>query len=166
LAVLAFAVQAAAPAAAQTTGEVLNKFRMIGTRAVDCSQPPSGPNPYIVNHIEPDGRIMSDFVGPNGKILSSTEILDAVELAPDKLRIKIVSAKDPKDRLTVTMLVTGQGTRSLSSVLGNGQEIIADGRIVAANRETDWLQFCPAKPAVPAESGMPPHQGGAGNPGN
>ena len=164
---LVFAVQAAAPAAAQTTGDILSKFKMIGARAVDCSLPPSGTNPYIVNRIEPNGKIMSDFIGPNGKVLSSTEILDAVEVAPDKLRIKLVSAKDPKDRVTVTMLVTERGTRSLSSVLNDGKEIIiADGRILAADRETDWLHFCPDKSPVPAEHGAPSRQGGAGNPGN
>jgi hypothetical protein len=163
---LVLAVQAAAPAAAQTTGDILGKFKMIGTRAVDCSLPPSGTNPYIVNRIAPDGKVMSDFIGPNGNILSSTEILDAAEIAPDKLRIKIVSAKDPKDLLTVTMLVTEQGTRSLSSVLNDGKEIIiADGRILAANRETDWLHFCPEKPPVQAEYGVRGRQG-AGNPGN
>ena len=163
---LAFVVQSVAPAVAQTTGDVLNKFGMIGTRAVDCGLPPSASNPYIVNRIAPDGKIMSDFIGPNGKTLSSTEILDAVEIEPDKLRIKIVSAKDPKDRLTVTMLVTEHGTRSLSSVLNDGKEIIiADGRIVAANRETDWLHFCPTTPPVPAEHEAPSRQGGAGNPG-
>ena len=160
-------MQAGAPAAAQSISDVLSKFKMIGARAVDCSLPPSASNPSIVTRIEPAGKNKSDFIGPNGKVMSSTEILDADEIAPDRLRIKLVSAKDAKDRLTVTMLVTEQGTRSIRSVVNDGKEIIiADGRILAANRDTDWLHFCPDKPRAPAESGAPDRRGGAGNPGN
>ena len=139
---LGLALQAASPATADSIADILQKHKIIGTRAEDCSRPPGRSNSYIVYRVENDGSIKSDFIGEDHKVFSSTAVFSAEEIAPDKIRITQESAARAGEKLTVTMLINEKGTRTLSSVLDNGKAIIADGRIVAADRETVWLYFC------------------------
>ena len=152
---LALALQEASPAAAGSIADVLQKHKIIGTRAEDCSRPPGRSNSYIVYRVESDGSVKSDFIGEDHKVFSSTAVFSAEEIAPDKLRITQESAANAAEKLTVTMLISDKGTRTLSSVLDNGKEIIANGRIVAADRETVWLYFCGGKAQFSVQSMVP-----------
>jgi hypothetical protein len=131
---------AAAPAQAGADSDVLTKFGLIGSWAIDCRAPPSMANPFQTFVPSNEGQPTRQLITGNPDYDRIEPISDAILIAPDRLRLSF-----PQNGITVTIvLVKNQGrVRPLESTTSTGETVVSGGVVQRNGQETSWLEKCP-----------------------
>ena len=140
IAALTAAMALIGPAVAADSDE-LKKFGLIGTWAVNCAQPDSASNPYVIYAVKDGSPFwilrMGDLQARYGmrqlKVIGE-DVLDYID-GPDQAgRMHHMQLKK-----------TGARFRSLSSTREDGSAVIADGKFVASGAPTLVFENCPSR---------------------
>ena len=126
-------------ASAQTIGEVITKWGLVGTWAADCQQPASRSHWHITYVLRSDGgaNSMRDLGDPS---LNHTRAFVSARLEPDgKLEVTV----DPQSPFTYLLVKGTDGRiRSLSGRLANGEYTVRDGIFTHNGQPTLWQTRC------------------------
>jgi hypothetical protein len=127
-------LKACGQASAEDTTEAnLDRFGLLGTWAVDCSQPASASNPHLIylqGRALPE-RILKMGVSREQRFeMRDLRTVGAGRLAYHDLQ---VGAKRGYD---VILEIAGGRLRSVSSVAADGQVLVRDGRVLATGQTT------------------------------
>jgi hypothetical protein len=136
------------PAAAGPDSDVVRRFGLIGTWAVDCSRPPSDDNTYEDYAPSEAGyptrtwyRKQSDRNRP----AQSFEMRNAHIVESGRLAYLDIRKSDGDPTNVVTEMVNGRH-RSYASVDPNdGKVYIKDGKFVGTGKPTALFQKCPGR---------------------
>jgi hypothetical protein len=102
-----------APADAASDGDVLKKFGMLGTTAVDCAAPPSPGNPYVIFAVSPQGKATRTLKMMDPGLDATLAIRKLRLLAPDTLQFNETGRQS---ELTITLVKIAGKFRSWRSV--------------------------------------------------
>jgi hypothetical protein len=119
--------------AEDATDAILDRFGLLGTWAVNCSQPPSASNPHLI-HLR--GRAFPErILKMGGSREQRFEMRDLRAVGSERLAYYDlqVGAKRGYD---VILEIAGGRLRSLSSVAADGRVLIRDGRMLATGQPT------------------------------
>ena len=133
-------VFALAPAAA-SAGD-LGKGDLIGTWAVDCSQPPSGGNIFEYFSLLPDGTVRyQPVISENRGLLPSQTLSNFTPLGGGLLRAKFVRDTDG-DITLVTISIADKHLWSQRSVDPDGTLHVEGGNFVGDGQPVPHLAKC------------------------
>lgn len=138
----------AGPAAADTVQQVLEKYRLLGVFAADCSRPPDQRNIYqVIREIDANSAQIDAMSGL--VTVDATFFADKAEaVGPTALRI-VGTVNDVP--LEVTWQVERDRQRFLDIKL-KGAVITRDGTDLVGLQSHAWLQRCPPPGETPAQS--------------
>jgi hypothetical protein len=127
-------------ASAASVAETIEKYRLTGTWAVDCTSPPSPQNPHVVYQLLGADRLQRETrVGP-GQNPEPSVATAIVEIGPGEL---MMSWKSSAGGIT-NRVRAGQGAMQvMDSTLDTGQKIFANGRRVRDDAEAPKFNKCP-----------------------
>ena len=137
----------------------LRDFDLLGRWAIECTRPASPMNEHSLFSLTSLGSawVLNDF-GPDydGMVY---RIVDAKQVAPDKLSLRQVLATDDSIVLDVVMIKDGERIRIWSSRTVEGNVLVTDGMVAPANEQrTRWAGRCGERRAMQPSS---PIDGGA-----
>jgi hypothetical protein len=126
------------PASAQTL-EALRSWNLFGTWAPDCTKPPALDNTHAT-YVQSGSsvRLHRDF----GQGRDSHPVIGASAKADGTLTIRIAFSNPPQTRVNVFGKGTDGRIRTLVSHDSKGRYTIRDGKLVGANKPTEWLSRC------------------------
>ena len=140
IAALAAGVALIGPAVAADSDE-LSRFGLIGTWAVDCAQPDSASNPYVIFAVK-DGAPF--WILRMGDLQARYGMRQLKAIGADVL--DYTDGPDQAGRTHHMQLKkTGARFRSLSSMREDGSAVIADGKFVASGAPTPVFENCPSR---------------------
>jgi hypothetical protein len=128
-----------APADAASDGDVLKKFGMLGTTAVDCAAPPGPSNPYVIFAVSPQGKATRTLKMMDPGLDATLAIRNLRLLAPDTLQFNETGRQS---ELTITLVKVAGKFRSWRSVRADGTVLIADGKFPTTSKPTLAFTFC------------------------
>jgi hypothetical protein len=135
---------AAAPALAQTPGNMLAELGVLGRWAADCSRPPGGNNPHTVYERGPDGvRAQYRVIFDGGS--STTRSVDNVRvLGPDTIAMRFTTLTGASAGLAfdITMLKEPTRYKVIGSVGSDGKVYIKDGIVTGTGAPNPWQNRC------------------------
>ena len=138
----------ASAALAQTVKDVFEKLDLIGRYAIDCKQPNTDQNLYIVHRLEGDRVRREQFTGPNNRQFSML-----VEQARQSKPSEITYTGQREDgRYTSIMRLDGKRMRVMESTKEGSGGVIAGGRLTNG-RDVPWFEKC-LGPEVKSVSGV------------
>ncbi len=126
-------------AIAQTVTDTLGRWGMLGTWALDCSQPPSRSNGYL-SYVAKQGGAFHER--EFGDARDSSRILSARMTANGLLEVRIdyTSISQIRD---ISFFKAGDGRiRSMSNRIVNGEYSIKDGNFVSNGNPSPWQIRC------------------------
>ncbi len=131
---------AAVPARAGADSDILTKFGLIGSWAIDCHAPPSLANPYQTFVPSNEGQPTRQLIVGNPDYDRMEPLSDVILIAADRLRLSF-----PQNGINVTVvLVKDKGRiRPLELATSNGQTVVSGGVVQRNGQETSWLEKCP-----------------------
>src|ERR1700680_2867507 len=144
----AAALQARGDDAVITTFE---KYKLLGTFAPNCNQPPSNGNPYfIVRPVVGAGRVVSDrMMGRGPRNIVSVVIDKATVPNPDTI---VVSGTREGQPLEISWQIENNRQRAVEATIG-GKKEISGGRWVSNGRDVGWINKCDVAGQQAASSG-------------
>lgn len=142
-AILALALLLGAPAAhAQETSiqAVFEKYNMLGTFAMNCTQPASKTNYYVVRRPLDAAHIQSDVMtGPTERLRAS--VIDRVTgLGPNEISISFTS--EGYGRASNVIRVEADRHRTLEVTNDKGEKTVVDGYQVNPRGPMPWFNKC------------------------
>ena len=120
-------------------GDVLKKFGMLGTTAVDCAALPSPSNPYVIFAVSPQGKATRTLKMMDPGLDATLAIRKLRLLAPDTLQFNETGRQS---ELTITLVKIAGKFRSWRSVRADGTVLIADGKFPKTDKPTLAFAFC------------------------
>ncbi len=139
--VLAVLVAASGVARAATTAETLAQWGLLGTWALDCSQPASSSNGYLTYRAAGTGKVFHtrDF----GSRQDSNEVVEATIGRDGMLGLVIHFPALAQTRKFVLMKGPDGRVRAMSnSTVEGAEQTIRDGRFTFNNQPTPWQVRC------------------------
>lgn len=141
--ILTLALAFGAPAAhAQDTSiqAVLEKYNMLGTFAINCTQPASMANYYLVRRPLDAAHIQSDIMtGPTERLRAS--VIDrAAGLGPNEISISFTS--EGHGRASNVVRAEADRHRTLEVTNDKGEKTVVDGYQVNPRVPMPWLNKC------------------------
>ena len=134
------------PAVAGPDSDIVRKFGLFGTWAVDCSKPPSGDNTYEEYTPSETGYPTRTWYRKKGDRYApaqSFEMRNARIAGPDRLAYLDVRKTDG-DLTNIVLAMVGNRHRSFESVdPTDGKVYIKDGKFVGSGKPTELFQKCP-----------------------
>jgi hypothetical protein len=134
------------PAVAGPDSDVVRKFGLFGTWAVDCSKPPSDDNTYQEYTPSQTGyptRTWYRKMGDRYASAQSFEMRNVRIVGSDRLAYLDVRKADG-DPTNIVLAMVGNRHRSHESVDPNdGKVYIKDGKFVGSGKPTELFQKCP-----------------------
>jgi hypothetical protein len=137
---IALAFLAATPAEAQSVRRVLSDFGFIGAWSADCGMPPASGNTRRTARSGRSGLVtFEEDLGPDYEP-NKYVVLSALRVARDAVALRVELNGERVQDLTVVK--DGRRVRTMENVGADGKAVVKDGRLVANNRETPWLNKC------------------------
>lgn len=137
---LASAVALIGPVAAADSDE-LRRFGLIGTWAVNCAQPDSSSNPYVIYAVKDGSPI---WILQMGDLQARYSVRQLKIIGEDVL--DYIDGPDQAGRMHHMQLKkTGARFRSIASTREDGSAVIADGKFVASGAPTAVFENCPSR---------------------
>jgi hypothetical protein len=131
---------AAVPAEARSVRSVLSDFGFMGAWSADCAAAPAPSNSRRTARTGRSGLVtFEEDLGPDYQP-NKYVVVGAQRLARDTVAIRVELNGERMQDLTV--LKDGQRLRTIENVGADGKAVVKDGRLVANNRETPWLNKC------------------------
>jgi hypothetical protein len=127
-----------APAGASDR-DVLMKFGMLGTTAVDCAAAPGPSNPYVIFAVSPQGQASRTLKMMDSGLDATLAIRNLRLLAPDTLQFNETGRQS---ELIITLVKVAGKFRSWRSVRADGTVLIADGKFPKTEKPTLAFTFC------------------------
>jgi hypothetical protein len=127
------------PAVSAADIDVLKKFGMLGTTAVDCATPPGPSNPYVIFAVSPQGKATRTLQMMDPGLDATLAIRNLRLLAPDTLQFNETGRQS---ELTITLVKVAGKFRSWRSVRADGTVLIADGKFPKTEKPTLAFTFC------------------------
>ena len=135
----------AAPSAAQTDGqkkvvETLEKWGLIGSWSLDCSQPPSSANGYLGYAVQDGVAVHTrDF----GDAQDENEVQQVTVNQDGSIEVVVHFEGFDQTRKYVMVKQEGKIRAFANSLADNSGVTIKDGKFVANGQETPWQTQCP-----------------------
>ena len=137
-----------APAFAETTWDVLQRFGWTGTWAASCQDAPSAKNVWTILTRDPDGVVKRKLDrGPDGPPLIS--VVDSAQVVtPSTMQVRLRN-DDPNWGamngvfFDVVQTIENDALRALQSKGSDGKDYIKDGIVIATGRPSASLHRCP-----------------------
>jgi hypothetical protein len=126
-------------AVAQSGNDAIKKFGLPGAWAVDCKQPPSSSNPYMLFGISKDGKATRVYQSDGGKNDGVFPVSNA-RLRPDG-RLEAVMQDATGNPASVVLSTEGRKLYTVTSTKG-GRVLIENGRFTNGNRDVARLDRC------------------------
>jgi len=126
---------------AQSPGDTLTRWGLIGTWALDCGQPASGSNGYLSYVRHPGGRVTHerDF----GDRRDSNEVQRAQTGRGGALELVVhFAGLGHSRRYTLVMGLDGRIKAIANSRVDGSEVTIRDGRFTANGQEAPWQVRC------------------------
>jgi hypothetical protein len=118
---------------------LFKQFGLTGNWSINCAD--RRPNTWEIRFIEQGGKVFQ--VHSNGRNENRYEILEATQLAPDRLRVRVRFTNIENDDLQTHEWVVRDGrSRTYSNISDKRGPIVADGIVITAKRETPWIERC------------------------
>lgn len=138
---------------AQPATRALRDFDLLGRWAVECTRPASPMNEHSLFSLTSVGLawVLNDF-GPDydGMVY---RIVDAKQVAPDKLSLRQVLATDDSVVLDMVIMKDSERIRIWSSQTANGNVLVRDGVIASgSDQRTRWAGRCGERKAMQPSS--------------
>lgn len=130
----------ASGAQASEDSDLLAKFGLIGSWAVDCQKPPSLSNPF-------QSFVPSNFGTPTRQLLVGNPAYDRIMpvhdvflITDDRLRL---SFEQGGLVVTVVLVKEGERIRPLEATTDRGMTTVSGGVVLGTGQPTTWLEKCP-----------------------
>jgi hypothetical protein len=136
LLLLAFGASAAH---AGTDSDLLAKFGLIGSWAIDCHAPPSVSNPFQIFVPSNYGEPTRQLIVSNPNYDRIMPIHDVFLITGDRLRLSYEQNGIP---VTIVLVKEGNRVRPLESTTGNGLTPVSGGIVQSNGQQTAWLEKC------------------------
>lgn len=141
LALIALAMMAVPGLAlADTDSDVLAKFGLVGSWALDCRAPPSLANPIETLVPSKTGEPTRHLSTGNPALDRVEPIHDVILITADRLRLSY-----PQNSITVTVVFLKENgrIRVLESTTSDGLTVVSGGIVQRNGQQTAWLEKCP-----------------------
>jgi len=129
-----------AAALAGSDSDMLAKFGLIGSWALDCHAPPSMGNPFQTFVPSNAGDPLRQLIVGDPNRDRTVPVHDVALLPHDQLQLSFA-----QNTVTVTVvLAKDKGhIRPVESITSDGQTIVKDGIVQRSGQRTLWLEKCP-----------------------
>jgi hypothetical protein len=118
---------------------LFKQFGLTGSWSINCAD--RRPSTWEIRFVEQRGKVFQ--VHSNGRDENRYEILEATQLAPDRLRVRVRFTNIENDDLQTHEWVVRDGrSRTYSNISDKRGPVVADGIIITAKRETPWIERC------------------------
>ena len=119
--------------------DALSKFGLLGSWAVDCTNPPSTANPHLAFAPSQSGYPTRTL--RMGGFSETMEMRNARIIAPDRLAY-FDAGLSPKSSFNVILAKVGERFRSYESIRTDGTHLIKEGKSVSSGNPTMVFQRC------------------------
>jgi hypothetical protein len=127
-----------ATAAVASDADVIKRFGMAGTLALNCSAPAGKDNPYMIYAAPANGKI-TRTLKMDPSIDGTFPLRNLRMVGPDSLQSDETGLQS---EVTVTMTKIGGKFRSWRSNRADGTVLIADGKFANSGKPTPAFELC------------------------
>lgn len=143
LLVLALVLATPAAANAETVGQTLRQFGLLGTWADDCSLPAADNNFHTVYAALPNGTVQRTYYNAPGKIYNQYVLQRVNRISSDQI---VYQQKGSAGRIDVVLMKAGNRYHVLSSQNENGKIYVKEGKFTentsSPGVESPWQTKC------------------------
>jgi hypothetical protein len=149
--VAALAIASIETANAQSVADTVADFGLIGTWAIDCTQPASSSNFLTVYAIKPSGEVSRTYYDQPDHVYNNYKITSAKRQAPDMLSYEQVwdfegsPANIAGDRVQVLLNMADDKLQIISSKGSDGSFFVEDRKYTSSGDASPWQLRCQAK---------------------
>ncbi len=118
---------------------IFEQYGLIGIWSVDCVQPASRQNTYIIFRTTGGAQVQRDVM-IDAATRSSVSTIDSAAVVSSN-EIKFVQDNE-RGRLTINVILANNRWRALRSVRENGEKLIENGLFAGDHADTPWLNKC------------------------
>jgi hypothetical protein len=118
---------------------LFKQFGLTGNWSIKCLD--TTPGNWDIRFVEQRGKLFQ--VHSNGRAENRYEILEASQLAPDRLRVRVRFTNSEADEIqTLEWVIRDGRVRTYSNISEKRGPVVTDGVIVGTQRETPWIERC------------------------
>jgi len=142
--VVLFILSVVPVAAAPSVEDLFRQFGLFGTWAVDCSQPVTPENLYVVVAMPGPGQIVENHdLGPAG-VINRYRILSAKRLSATELAVDVMfqPGTEFEEKQKLVWSVHGGTRRTMRNQPEHGPPVVQDGVALGFGIETPLLHKC------------------------